>query len=266
MKAVILAAGKGARLNGTAGDLPKCLVRVGEATLIEYQIQALRSAGVDQIVVVVGYGADRVRRTCGPDCVYVENSDYASTNSLFSLWLARDYLADGFVVLNADVLFHPDLLDDLLRSGHEDALLMAYCDGQATGLGEEEMKVRVRGGCVADISKQIDPREADGENVGIVKFGASGASALVKHMDSLVANGARRDWAPRAFREFARELPLHAIGTRGRPWIEIDFPEDYLKAINEILPLIINDERDGEMRRLAFATSGGMRGRAQHEL
>jgi choline kinase len=256
MRAVILAAGKGVRLNGTAGELPKCLVKVGGLTLIEHQIQALRSAGIDQIVIVIGHGADRVRQVCGPDCVYVENREYASTNSLFSLWLARDFLPDGFVVLNADVLFHPQILIDLLLSNHEDALLVAYCDEQAPPLGEEEMKVCVREGCVADISKAIDPGKAEGENVGIVKFGPSGASALVTYMNSLIANGARRDWAPRAFREFASEHPLHAISTSGHPWIEIDFPEDYLRAVNEILPLIINDGRSGEAHRLAIATSG----------
>ncbi|HEX5736736.1 MAG TPA: phosphocholine cytidylyltransferase family protein [Blastocatellia bacterium] len=266
MRAIILAAGKGVRLNGTAGELPKCLVKVGGLTLIERQIQSLRSAGIDQIVVVIGHGADIVRQACGPDCTYVENSEYATTNSLFSLWLARDFLRDGFVVLNADVLFHPQLLADLLLSDSEDALLISYADEQATALGEEEMKVCVRQGCVTDISKAIDPREADGENVGIVKFGPSGALALVKQMDSLIANGARRDWAPRAFRELARERPLQAISTRGRPWIEIDFPEDYLRAINEILPLIGNDERGGESHRLAIATSGDERGRVQHEL
>lgn len=253
------------RLNGTAGELPKCLVKVGELTLVERQIRALRSAGIDQIVVVIGHGADLVRRACGPDCTYVENAEYASTNSLFSLWLARDYLRDGFVVLNADVLFHPQLLVDLLLSDREDALLISHADEQAP-LGEEEMKVCVREGCVADISKVIDPREADGENVGIVKFGPSGARALVEQMDLLIANGSRRDWAPRAFREFARERPLHAIGTGGRPWIEIDFPEDYLKAVNEILPLIVNDERGRKVTSLAIATSGDERGRIQHEL
>jgi choline kinase len=256
MRAVILAAGKGVRLNGTAGELPKCLVKVGALTLVERQIQALRSAGVDEIVIVIGHGADLVRETCGPDCTYVENRDYASTNSLYSLWLARDFRPDGFVVLNADVLFDPQLLIDLLRSKSEDALLVAYSDPQADALGEEEMKVCVREGYVVDISKAIDPRTADGENVGIVKFGPSGARALVKQMDSLIANGVRLDWAPRAFREFARERPLRAISTRDRAWIEIDFPEDYMRAVNEVLPLIVNDERSGEAASLAFATSG----------
>jgi NDP-sugar pyrophosphorylase family protein len=50
-----------------------------------------------------------------------------------------------------------------------------------------------------------------------------------------------REWAPRAFAAFAAERPLQAIGTRGYPWIEIDFPEDYRRAIREVLPLVEND-------------------------
>ena len=57
-------------------------------------------------------------------------------------------------------------------------------------------------------------------------------------MDRLVSAGALRDWAPRAFREFAQERPLHAVATGGHPWIEIDFPEDYRRAIREVLPAI----------------------------
>jgi L-glutamine-phosphate cytidylyltransferase len=256
MKAVILAAGKGARLNQIAGDLPKCLVKVGGLSLIEHQIQALRSAGIAEIVVVVGYGADQVRRVCGDNITYVENSRYSQSNSLFSLWLARDYLSDGFVVLNADVLFDPQLLKDLLGARYEDALLVAYCDETAPSLGEEEMKVQVRGGRVRDISKKMNPRKADGENVGIVKFGPAGAALLAEKMTELVASGALRDWAPRAFREFALTRPLYAISTRGLPWIEIDFPDDYSRAVNEVMPLIKIQEELYEIRQLAATVCG----------
>lgn len=91
---------------------------------------------------------------------------------------------------------------------------------------------------MVDISKQMDPLEADGENVGIVKFSAAGAKVLAGYMDELIAAGAVKDWAPRAFLEFARHHPLHAVSTRGLPWIEIDFPEDYQRAVTEVYPQI----------------------------
>jgi choline kinase len=216
-------------------------VKVGGETLIDRQIRTLRRAGIEDIAVVVGCQAELVRRSCGQDITYVENSNYAQTNSMYSLWMARPLLYEGFVVLNCDVLFHPVLLDDLLTSKHENALLLAYREADQPPFGDEEMKVQVRCGRVREMSKQMNPEDADGENLGVVKFGPEGARELVTIMDRLIAAGGVRDWAPRAFREFAQTRPLHAIGTRGFPWIEIDFPEDYQRAVRDVLPLI-----DGE--------------------
>jgi choline kinase len=238
MRGVILAAGKGSRLNGTAGDKPKCLVEAGGLTLIERQMRALHRVGIDDIVVVVGCAAERVRVTCGDGVTFVENTRFADTNSLYSLWTARALLRDGFVVLNCDVLFHPALLEALLTTRYDAALLMAYREPGQPPFGDEEMKIKVSRGRVLDISKTMDPDEADGENLGIVKFGPASAPALVSILDRLVGEGCTHDWAPRAFREFALTRSLHVIGTGGYPWIEIDFPEDYQRAVRDVVPAI----------------------------
>ncbi len=247
MRGIILAAGKGSRLNGTAGESPKCLVEAGGMTLLERQIRVLQRAGIEDVTVVVGCQSDRVRQACGHGITYVENARYAQTNSMYSLWMARPLLCEGFVVLNCDVLFHPVLLDDLLSSRHENALLLAYREADQPAFGDEEMKVKVRCGRVVEMSKTMDPAEADGENLGIVKFGPSGAATLVGIMDRLIGAGGTRDWAPRAFDAFAQTHALHAIGTRGFPWIEIDFPADYQRAVREVLPQI---EADGMLPSL----------------
>lgn len=248
MRGIILAAGRGARLNGANSDMPKCLATVGGETLLSRNVRLLREAGIDDIVVVVGCAADTVRRTLS-DVTFVENTRFAQTNSLYSLWLARPWLTDGFVVMNCDVLVHPQLLTDLLTARHEDALLLAYRDAE-TAFGDEEMKVQVRCGRVIDMSKTMPPGEADAENLGIVKFGADGARLLVEKLDAIVASGEHKAWVPRAFVAFAAERPLHAIGTRGYPWTEIDFPEDYRRAVEVVLPDIERDLTDA-LRRSA---------------
>ena len=237
MKAIILAAGKGTRLNGI--DLkPKCLFEVGGETLLARQIAALRELQVNDIVIVLGFEAERIRRLYEHTASFVINSRFEETSSLYSLWLAREHLLDGFVVLNCDVLFHPQLLAQLLSSPLQDALLVDLVDKNNNHLGDEEMKIKVSDGRVVDISKDMDPAEADGENLGIVKFSASGARKLVEEMDALISRGQLKDWAPRAFREFATRYTLHAISTAGYPWIEIDFPEDYRRAKEEVFPQI----------------------------
>ena len=238
MKAIILAAGKGTRLNGV--DLkPKCLFEVGGRTLLDRQLAALAARGINDVSLVLGFEAERIRRRCPPNVSFVINSRFEETSSLYSLWLAREHLADGFVVLNCDVLFHPQLLTRLLSAPFADALLVDLVDKQNNQLGDEEMKVKIEDGRVVDIRKDLAPAEADGENVGVVKFSADGAKRLIDEMDSLISSGGgQRDWAPRAFRDYALRYPLHAISTEDFPWIEIDFPADYQRAQEEILPRI----------------------------
>lgn len=265
MRAIILAAGRGGRLRDVTGNRPKCLARIGERTLIERQIRSLRACGIDTITVVAGFRAADVRRSCGAGIDFVVNTRYASTNSLYSLWLARDLLLDGFVVLNCDVLFHDQLLRDLLSSRDEDALLMAAPRGQS--YADEEMKISVRRGCVADIAKTLAPDAADGENVGIAKFGATGAQLLVEEADALVRAGKVREWLPRAFAAFARRRPLHVVETRGYPWIEIDFPEDYWRACADILPAIADVDQSVDRRRAVLVPAqAAAAGRTLHHV
>lgn len=258
MTAVILAAGRGGRLSRVVGERPKCLARIGDCTLIERQVRSLREAGLTRIVVIDGYGADEVQRTCGANIEFVHNARFASTNSLYSLWLARDLLLDGFVVMNCDVLFHPQLLGDLLTARYEDAILVCPRAGQPP-YTDEEMKVRIRGGLVTAIAKTMDPLEADGENVGIAKFGAAGAALLVDRMDAFVSSGLTREWLPRAFDAFCQQRPLHVVETRGFPWIEIDFPEDYWRACSDVLPAISAETATPCMNAFTTFASGRSR-------
>lgn len=237
MRAVILAAGSGRRLRPVIGPWPKCLAPIGGRPLIEWQMRHLRNHAVEPITLVLGYRSEAIEEVCGRDVEVVYNPDFATTNSLYSLWLARNLLSKGFVVLNSDVLFHPHLLTRLLASSHEDALLVAARE-PGTRYSDEEMKVHVRRGRVAAIDKGLADAVSDGENVGIVKFGAEGAAVLLAEANTLIEQGARRDWLPRAFHAFSQKRPLHVIDTAGLPWIEIDFPADYARACTDVLPAI----------------------------
>ena len=244
MTGIILAAGAGTRLSGSDIVRPKCLAPFAATPLIDLQIRALHACGIEDIVVVVGFEADRVRRACGRGVRFIENATFAETNSLYSLWLARQHCLRGFVVINCDVLFHPAMLADLLDARHENALLVSYPEADDAPFTDEEMKVCVRRGRVVDIRKDLPAEETDGENVGIVKFGERGAARLVEVMERLIAAGRTRDWAPRAFQEFSRDAALFAIGTRGLPWTEIDTPDDYRRAAAVIYPAIHDAVQD----------------------
>jgi choline kinase len=240
------------------GERPKCLARVGDRTLLERQLHALTELGIGPVTVVAGFCSAEVERVCPSGVEIVINHSHAETNSLYSLWLARHVLVDGFVVLNCDVLFHPQLLADLISSRYDDALLTC-ARGPSGPYSDEEMKVHVRRGLVQAIDKTLADEMSDAENIGIGKFGSDGAGLLIQELDRYVNAGDVRAWAPRAFDAFSRLRPLHAVDSRGLPWIEIDFPEDYWRACSEVLPAI---EENSSPCMNAFTTSGSARFRS----
>ena len=79
--AVILAAGRGSRMNHLTESRPKCLLQVGGQTILEYQIELLREAGIRDICVVVGYGKEAVFDVVGNSVHTIVNQAWAQTNS-----------------------------------------------------------------------------------------------------------------------------------------------------------------------------------------
>ena len=120
-RALILAAGRGNRLQPLTADIPKCLVEIGGESLLERALRALASQDVVEAVIVVGYKGGVIRdrlgsRFAGIDIRYVEAPDYATTNNIRSLWDARDYLDQDLLLLEADIAFDPTVIASLLNN------------------------------------------------------------------------------------------------------------------------------------------------------
>ncbi len=231
--AVILAAGRGARLSPLTDKIPKCLLPIGRSTLIQLQVKHLRRAGIRRIVIVTGYHEEKVRKACGTAPIYILNRRYKSTNSLYSLWRARAHVRRGCLVLNSDVVFHPTLLRFLLESPHPDALLIDLRDT----LGEEEMKAVVRDGWVRHLSKDIAPADAHGENLGLIKLSPEGGRRLMGVAHDAFSRGEYNLWVPQGIDRMLGSHPFRAIPTQGLPWTEIDYLHDLHHARKTIYPL-----------------------------
>ncbi len=167
--ALILAAGRGRRLGSSSNERPTCLLQVGGRALIEHQLEALDSCGINRVFVVVGYNAAAVKTKLGSTVEYVTNARHAETNSLYSLWLAREQARQGFVLLNADALFDSEVLRHLLHSSHPDTLAVE----RRSHFGPEEMKVSLAGDRILALSKDLDASRAHAENVGVLNLNIS---------------------------------------------------------------------------------------------
>lgn len=232
--AIILAAGVGSRLRPLTADRPKCLLDVGGQTLLDRQLEALRRAGVLDVAIVTGYRGDQIRARVDASVRIIDSPRFEDTNSLYSLWLARDCLTGGAVILNSDVLAPSALFSRLLRAPMADAVLVDRQDH----FEAEDMKVTLEGEFIKDFGKDLPPERSHAHNVGMAKFGPRGAERLRQCLERLVAAGGENDWAPMAYRDYAATWALGAVLTDGLPWIEIDYLADLERARAEIVPAI----------------------------
>ncbi len=226
--AVIFAAGLGRRLKGVVREGPKALLPVGNTTLIERQVALLHEAGITDIVVIVGYMSNSIKKVLGSKAKYAHNPLYRTTQTLYSMWCARDYVAHRpMIMIMGDMLFDKRLLRRLLDDKCGTCFLM---DGGAA-LDEESTKVQLnRHGKVYKVDKPIPLNDAVGEYLGLNKFSAAATDALIEWCGKKVKT--YPDWRKAHVppNEFIREQNIKALDARGTLWTEIDFKKDYLSA------------------------------------
>jgi choline kinase len=239
MKAVILAAGQGTRIRAVHGEHPKCLIEVENKTILDHQIEGLCGAGIDEIAIVVGYEKHQIIRhvqrrfgRCAPKIDFIENSAFAITNNIYSLWLAREWVrGDGFACLNADVIFDPQILNSALKM---DSLVSMIVDREWR---DETMKVIISNGRVIRMSKKISKPEFSGTYIGITVFHQAVNARFFAKMEDLVGTGRVNEFFNVAVQELADEgLRVGFTTTAGSPWAEIDDPVDLTFAQQNVFP------------------------------
>ncbi len=148
MQAVILAAGLGNRLKPLTLQTPKCLIEVNGTPILFNSLDLLQSSGVERVVIVTGHLGSLVKSRVGDSwkgmpIVYVDNPDYAKTNNIYSLWLARDYFDRDSVLMECDLYFDKALVERLMSADAENVALVdqfrPYMDGTVVSVDKRGM-------------------------------------------------------------------------------------------------------------------------------
>ena len=239
MKAVILAAGQGTRIRSVHGERPKCLIEVDDSTILDHQLEALSKAGIDEVAIVVGYQKEQIINYVKTQSLarkqridFIENPVYALSNNIYSLWLALDWVCgDNFIVLNADVIFDPEIL---VRATHPYAPISMIVD---PFWRDETMKVIIEGDRVMEMSKKIPRDEFSGTYIGITVFSKSIQNQFFSKMDQLVDSGRVSEFFNVAVQQLANEgIHVGFTSTEGLAWAEIDDPIDLTFAQQNVFP------------------------------
>ena len=229
MKAVILSAGQGKRLLPMTADRPKCILPVRGQTMIEWQIDELAKCGIDQVNVVLGYGADKVEQTLGRrygqgKVKTIYNAAYAVSDNLVSCWAAHDEMSSDFILLNGDTLFEAAVLKRLLETGsHPVTVVVSHKDQY----DDDDMKVELDGRRLVRIAKDLLPDKVDGESIGMILFRERGPMIFRDALEKALRDpSSRKKWYLSVIDELAQTMPVQTCSTQGLQWCEVDYPAD----------------------------------------
>ena len=245
LTAVILAAGLARRLAPITEYTQKSLLLVGDRPILARMLEALHTAGVGQVVIVVGHCADQVERLTlsAPQGLTIEcihNPEYRKGSAL-SLYTARDTISSGpTLIMDADVVFPREFLRRLIGSPATNALLMdqGFVD---TG---EEVKIYIRGGRVIALGKKVVPQAWDqiGEGIGFFKSGAAAGSDLAGLLERVIDLSHGLCEYEDALHLLVARHHVEAVDVTGLPWTEVDFADDLRLAQSTIYPEIVDLE------------------------
>ena len=236
MIGLVLAAGAGRRLRPHTDALPKALVPIADGvTVLDSILRNFAAVGLRDAAVVVGYAAEAVRerraaleRAHGVRLHLVDNDKAETWNNAYSLWCAREYLAEGVLLSNGDTV-HPVSVEETLLAARGPAVLLALDTVKL--LAEEEMKVVwSEDAGVRRITKLMPPETASGEYIGVTLIEPAAAAPLV---DALEATW-RRDpdlYYEDGYQELVdRGFRVDASPIGDVSWVEIDDHADLARA------------------------------------
>jgi len=232
MRAIILSAGQGRRLLPLTESTPKCLLPVDcGRTVLEVQLRALASCGVNEATVMVGFGAHEVERMLdatpipGLTVRTFYNPFYKLTDNLVTVWLAQQHMKGDFILLNGDTLFDAPVLERLIASP---AAPLTLAVNEKDGYDDDDMKVSLsRGRQLRAIGKTLHPDVVHCESIGLMIFRGEGVWAFRRALDDAMRHehslGA---WYLSVVNALADQIRVETAPITGLWWGEVDSADD----------------------------------------
>lgn len=242
IKVIIIAAGMSARLMELTDDKPKCMLDIGGKTILQRHIETFNQCGIEEIIVIRGYKKEVINYT---GVKYIYNQNYRRNNILESLMYAESDMDGEFIATYSDILFKRSVVEKLLESKADISIVVdtswkSHYKNRFQHPIEEAEKVIVSNSKVVGIGKTINPNEAYGEFIGLVRFSSTGAEILKTNYKKVVTQFGNTQFhaAPSVEKAYLTDMfqelidqsyTISSIDIKGQ-WMEIDTIEDINKA------------------------------------
>jgi len=231
MKAIILAGGVGSRISREVNK-PKSLLDIGDGKpLLRYTVEMLLKKGIE-VSVVLGYKRELFYEALdGLDVNFFFNPFYRVTNSVASLWFAKEAIneEDDYIFMNADVYLEPEILDKMLEFQETIGVLADHrriLEGDYFFHCDEMGLVRKYG------KQEIPVEERSCEYVGVAKIRKEYISEFKRVMEEMVVTEQYTTWWEIIIYSQCYEIDIHTIDVAPYFWSEIDYIEDYERIVD----------------------------------
>lgn len=227
MTYIFLVAGKGSRLHPLTLQYPKSLYKLDKnTTVLKRMVNLIKKHDKDaNIVVVVGFMNETIKSEL-QDVIFVDNPFYEVTNSIASVWFAKEYLNDDVVLINGDIVMEEKLVKDIVCARAEVPKVCIDSSIKSDG----DYNVQVNGSKILVMSKELD--EYYGEYAGVTRLDKESALKLKNCVSNMVESGMYDQWYENALVQmiFNEDFQLYYDDIRDYKWTEVDCVSDMLLA------------------------------------
>lgn len=241
MIAVLLSAGKGTRLYPLTQNTPKCLIDLGGGkTILEKQLDTLIDCDFKSILIVAGYKIDQIQAKVdgykNPNnvCInIIQNPFYETSNNIISLWLSLFIVTTPFISINGDNIFNKKLLGKLVEKEGDIVMTVNPKDK----FDFDDMLVYARDDHAINVGKDLDPKVADFESVGIIKYSMIGLSVVKNELNQMLQTQSNHNvfYLKMLDNLMKKGFPVKLCYVDETDWAEIDFHPDVESIRNNIL-------------------------------
>lgn len=227
MRFLILAAGRGTRMHPFTNTTPKCLLHLGYGeTVAERMARILKNLDPNaEIVYVLGFMHNEIRNVLPKNVDVIQNPFYSVSNSIASLWFARDMLDTDLILINGDIVLSEAALAEIAALRNPATIILDSSKREKLDCG-----VVVEGERVALMAKSFDT--GYGEYTGVIQMNADVARAVRKQTEDMIEANDLNNWSEYALIQLIVSDDMYVTyhDIAGHEWAELDTLNDLVTA------------------------------------
>lgn len=239
---LIVAAGQGTRLRPLTNEIPKCMVKYKNKSIINYILETTKSCGIKDIGIINGYKHQVLENYLKSEKVdFFTNKNYDKTNMVSSLFCAEKFMNDDLIISYADIIYKKDILEKLINAKNNFSVIVDRKWKELWSLRMENPlddaeTLKIKNGNIIEIGKKAySYNDIEGQYIGLFKISKKIVNKVIKFYHNLNKEGSYdgKNFENMFMTSFIQMIVDNLLNVTpifiDGGWIEIDSLDDLIK-------------------------------------